>query len=76
MNLKNWIIRERIKKGAFARRVGISHNHLSSILHGRCLPSLPVAIEIEKATLGEVTPRDFILAPADSERAPAASPAE
>ncbi len=43
-----------------ARKLGISKSTLNNILHLNHMPSLPVAIEIERYTQGAVTVYDWI----------------
>lgn len=55
MTLLDHHLRERKISGAsFARMLGVSEAYLSQLRRGRRLPSLSLAMKIERATEGEV----------------------
>lgn len=47
----------------WARRLGISAAHLSDLVTGKKLPSLDLAVRIERATQGRVPPSHWVPEP-------------
>ena len=58
--LKQYIAAQGISSRAFAQSVGLSSAGLHGLLHGRNIPSLPVAFRIEDATGGAVPARAWV----------------
>lgn len=48
----------------FACRIGEARSTIRKIVYGQRQPSLPLAVKIERATNGAVTPADMLLDPA------------
>tara|TARA_R110000868_G_C10970190_1_gene769686 strand:+ start:14233 stop:14529 length:297 start_codon:yes stop_codon:yes gene_type:complete len=55
MKLRDWLLARGILQSEFAIVVQITRSHLSSIVTGARKPGKKTAINIEKATKGEVT---------------------
>lgn len=60
MSLEAWLEERGIKKGWFAKKIGVTATHFSKILNGSTKPSLDLALDIEDITLGVVRPRDLV----------------
>ncbi len=50
----------KVSKAEWGRRAGITRGYISQLAEGVKTPSLEVALRIEKATAGKVTPHDWI----------------
>lgn len=61
MWLDEWLFKECETVTNFAKRLGISRTHLTSIIVGRKGASPAVAQKIEELTHGEVTLREILL---------------
>lgn len=61
VTLIEYIKQNKLPKAAFSKKLGVSPGHLSDLLSGRRLPSLPVALKIEALTQGKVVPRSFVV---------------
>lgn len=59
MRLSDYLETRSIKRGDFARAVGVSAGWITSLCDGTGWPSREVAERIAKATAGIVTPNDF-----------------
>lgn len=59
MQLSDWLRNTKRKQSELAAAVGVSRAHISLLVLGKCLPSLPLAWRIEDATLGAVTADDW-----------------
>lgn len=59
MELEEYLKKKGLKKGFFAKEVGISQNALSLILKKKTIPSGKTAQRIVKLTNGEVTFEDL-----------------
>jgi DNA-binding transcriptional regulator YdaS (Cro superfamily) len=59
MKLADWLTQAKVKRGDFARRVGISQQHLTGLCKD-ARPSLALALAIERETDGAVKPADFV----------------
>lgn len=68
MQLKEYLEKKGFALRDFALKIGISAGHLSYIANGKKNPSLPLAIEIEKTTKGEVKMEDLFSPTAPSMR--------
>lgn len=53
--LAEFITQSGESRSAWADRIGISRSYLSDILNGHKVPSLPLAVKIERLTGGAVT---------------------
>lgn len=62
--LKEHITASGLSQSEWAGRLGISRNHLSSILSGVRLPSLTLAVRIERKTEGAIPAASWV--PTDS----------
>jgi transcriptional regulator with XRE-family HTH domain len=60
MDLREYLKLNKIKQKNFADDVGISEAYISLILSGRRMPSVPVALQIEKASKGKVRAIDIL----------------
>jgi len=60
VSLSEYIAAQGISSRAFAQSVGLSSAGLHGLLHGRNIPSLPVAFRIEDATGGAVPARAWV----------------
>lgn len=60
MKLKRWLRENKISQRKFAFDLGIHWQHLNGIVNGTRKASSKLALEIEKATNGEVTLRDLL----------------
>ena len=60
MKLVNYLLKNRLKQKEFVKSVGISESYLSLLLRGKRTPSVPVALQIERATSGEVTALELL----------------
>lgn len=58
--LANIILQSGSTRAAWAERLGISASYLSDILNGKKRPSLELAVRIESATAGAVTPASWV----------------
>lgn len=59
MELRTYLLLNKIKLGDFAKIVGVSRTHLMDILNGKQDPRLSLALKICKATGEEVTIQDI-----------------
>jgi len=59
MNLKDYLQKNKITGYAFSREVGVSLSYMYRLIENQRRPSVKVAVMIEKATNGDVTPSDF-----------------
>ena len=59
MTLDNFMHTYNVKPKYFADKLGITPAHVSLLRNGGSLPSLPLAIKIEEATVGQVTTHDW-----------------
>ena len=59
MTLRDFLHKFRVKQKDFAEAVGVSDATLSSYVTGRVIPTLAVALAIEKAAAGWVKPHDW-----------------
>ena len=71
--LANFITQSGESRSAWADKIGISRSYLSDILNGNKVPSLPVAVRIERLTGGKVTAA--MLAGCDGDLSHAGDPA-
>lgn len=62
MHLRDFLHLNRITYAEFAKLIKTSRFTIHEIVHGRRLPKMELAIEIEKATAGKVTLYDWVLA--------------
>lgn len=60
MKFKEWIEVEGFKIDKIAEKIGISRQALSYLINGHHVPSLKVAVKIEKLTKGKVKCKDWI----------------
>lgn len=60
MRLAEYLEAKGIKRGDFAREVGVSAGWVTSLCDGSGWPSRDVAEKIARATNGEVTASDFV----------------
>jgi DNA-binding transcriptional regulator YdaS (Cro superfamily) len=60
MKLAEYLDGNRIKRGDFARSIGVSAGWITSLCDGTGWPSREVAEEITRATNGDVTANDFL----------------
>ncbi len=65
MKLTEWLKKEKVTKGEFAKRIGIARNTLYLYERGIRQPPLDIALRIERATNGEVRVEDLIRQPAE-----------
>jgi len=65
--LGKYLKHHNISQRGFANKIGTTPNNLCSLIHGKHLPSLRLAYEIEKKTGGLVTLYDWIDEHADNE---------
>jgi len=68
MKLKEYLDKNGLGLRDFASTLGVSAGHLSYIANGKKNPSLPLAMEIEKKTKGEVKIDDLFSPTAPSRR--------
>ena len=54
MTLDEWMTDQRVTDAWLAERVGTDRSRISRIRRGLAVPSLRVAVEIERVTLGKV----------------------
>lgn len=59
MKLSHYITKQKFTQKDFARILGISEPHLSQVINGKALPSIRLAILIERKTGGAVTLKDY-----------------
>ena len=59
MTLKDYLKKNNITGYAFSREVGVSLSYMYRLIESQRRPSVTVAVMIEKATGGQVTPSDF-----------------
>lgn len=72
LTLRAWLDASGISDAEFARKVKISKSHLSLIVGGHRGASLALALQIEKATAGAVSPSTLAARPPPSTNAEAA----
>ena len=60
MRLSEWLSKNEIRRGEFARRVGVSAPHITGLCKGDFWPGRDVAAAIMRETGGEVRPEDFL----------------
>ena len=60
MDLKTYLEQNNISYREFGTMIGVDHSQVSRWIRGHRLPSLPMAVAIEKATGGQVMPADFV----------------
>ena len=60
MELKLYLVKNRIRVHAFAEKLGCSRTHLSEIINGKKKAGLTLAKMIELCTNGEVTAQEII----------------
>jgi 3,4-dihydroxy 2-butanone 4-phosphate synthase / GTP cyclohydrolase II len=60
MLLADWLIREKIKRIDFAKRIDVTPQTITGYCDGDFWPKKAVAERIFKETNGEVTPNDFL----------------
>mgnify|MGYP001602932077 CR=1 FL=1 len=60
MDLYQWLWKNRVKKGEFAKKLGISPQSLSTLIYKKYSPALRVATGINKLSNGEVTMEDML----------------
>lgn len=60
MELKLYLVKNRITIKEFCERIGYSRNQISGIANGKLKPSMRLAKVIEEATGGEVTIEDLM----------------
>ncbi len=58
--LEKYLKHRSITQRGFAIKIGTTPNNLNSLIHGKSMPSLRLAYEIEKKTGGLVTMYDWI----------------
>lgn len=56
MDLESWLKSKEVKKGEFARKIGVSAPYLTRLANGQRTPSLELALTISKETRGQVPP--------------------
>lgn len=66
--LKEHLKQERIAQRTFAARLGVSTGYMSEIVNGLKVPSLEVAVRIDRLTAGAVPPSVWI--PEDAQISP------
>ena len=59
-SLQNHLVRHRITRAAFARRVGVSKGYVTELLKGTKRPSLLLATRIQEATCGDVPATSWV----------------
>lgn len=62
MELKLYLVRNRIKVHEFAQKLGCSRTHLSEVMNGKKRAGLTLAKFIEQTTNGEVKAEDVLKA--------------
>jgi len=67
MKLVDYIKREKISRAEFSRRTGISEGMISLLCRDETWLSKDTAQKILDATIGEVTPNDFMASPEAAE---------
>lgn len=60
MKLAQWLKQSGTRRGEFARQIGVTASAVSQLCNDAFQPRLSVLREIEKATDGAVTTRDFV----------------
>ena len=60
MDLKTYLETHNISYREFGEIIGVDHSQVSRWIRGQRLPSLPMAVAIEKATQQQVMPLDFV----------------
>ncbi len=60
MELKEYLIKNRIPVTEFAESIGYTRNYINLIVNKRVVPSSRLALVIEKATDGEVTTSELL----------------
>ena len=63
--LRDWLSRENIPSYVFAERVDMHRNTISRLLTGKKRPSDAAKERIFLATVGEVSPNDWVLSASD-----------
>lgn len=63
MKLADYLETKGIKRGDFAREIGVTAGWVTCLCDGSGWPSQDVAERITTATGGDVTPNDFMSAP-------------
>jgi len=58
--LSRWISDRKIKKGEFAKKIGVGLPTLSRLLNGTRMPSLALADRIYDETGGSITVKDWL----------------
>lgn len=71
MRLTEYLESKGIKRGDFARTIGVTPGWITSLCDGSGWPSRDVAEKITRATEGQVTADDFLPEPSEPERASA-----
>ncbi len=59
MDLRHYLFKNNMKLNKLASIVGCSASYLSQIVHGKCLPTAPMAVKIEEATNGVIKAKSF-----------------
>lgn len=54
MQLFEYMINKEVSQASFAKRIGVSQPTLSRYISGDIIPNVVIALEIQKATKGEV----------------------
>jgi len=60
MTVADWLNESDTTQAALAAALGVSKAYVSMLSSGQRVPSLAVALRVQAATGGEVTPADFI----------------
>lgn len=60
MYLDEYIEKNGLRKDFLAQKIGVSRVNLSKIIHRKHVPSLELAVKIEKFTKGAVTPKELL----------------
>lgn len=60
MELKIYLVQNRLTIKEFCEKIGYSRNQISGIANGKLKPSLRLAKVIEEATDGQVTVKDLM----------------
>lgn len=60
MELRIYLVKNRLTIKEFCEKIGYSRNQISGIIHGRLKPSPRLAKQIELATNGEVTANELL----------------
>lgn len=67
MDLREWLFRKRITVTDFAKKVGVSRNHINAIVNNRGRPGPELAKKIQEETKGEVTVMELLFPPEQKE---------